>query len=271
MQKLPKFKKPPVAEVLCCVYFQELLALNAPHLGALWEKLGRDKFSRTQTAPPLPPVNVSLVALITMGLQSLQTEQFQLPRTIFTSGDGTSLIQVQRDRLVFNWKRGQEAEQYPSYDVVIENFKKIFADFLAFAKESEVGDVQITGLEVAYINHFDFGRELSGANDIETAFPLFAWRDKGKPVFNHLSAMTCNTQFELPDGDGQFHMAISTAQRRQDGKELVRLDFIARKLSPEIQSEDIWPWFNRSHERIVTTFADVTSARLQRELWERVQ
>jgi hypothetical protein len=48
-----------------------------------------------------------------------------LPRSWFRSADGHGLIQLQRDRFVYNWKRETpEDGPYPSYDVVVVEFER---------------------------------------------------------------------------------------------------------------------------------------------------
>lgn len=272
-KKLPKFKTPPVTEVLCCVYFQDLTELHAPHLGDLWRALG-DDYVRIQTVAPLPPINFSLASLsslLTQGIEGIQSDQFQLPRTWFINSDDTSLIQVQRDRFVFNWKQNHNQNPYPSYDVVIAAFRKILGIFMKFVDTAKIGKLTLNGIELAYVNHFLFERELTNLSSIESVLPFFSWHANSNPAFKTISAINWHTQFEMPDGDGHLHFTVQTTQRRRDGQALVRADFVTRKLAPEIPFNSIWNWFDKGHECIVTSFADVTGGDVQRDVWKRYQ
>jgi uncharacterized protein (TIGR04255 family) len=272
-RKLPKFRKPPVTEVLCCIYFQDLVNLHAPHLGALWQALGSE-YSRTQTAMPLPPVNFSLASLgafLAQSFQAAQADQFQLPRTWFINTDDTALVQVQRDRFVFNWKQNHKQNPYPSYDVVIADFRKLLEVFAHFVADAKVGPLSLIGTELTYINHFIYGRELKGPSSIEAVLPLFEWHVRSNSAFRQIAELNWNTQFELPNDDGRFYFTVQTAQRRQDGSPLVKSDLSVRKLAPQIAPESIWPWFDRAHEHIVTSFADITSPEVQEKVWEKYQ
>lgn len=268
--KLPKFKNPPVTEVVCCVYFQDFTELHAPHLGAFAMALG-EEYGRVQTLAPLPAVEFSLAALLNQGIQDIQSDRFQLPRTWFINSDDTSLIQVQRDRLVFNWKQNHNNNPYPSYDIVITDYRRILDIFLDFINKCKIGRVVITGLELAYINHFLYPRDLQDLSHIERVLPFFSWHTRSNPVFKTMSAINWTTQFEMPEAEGRLHLQIQTAQRRRDGENLLRADFVARKLQPEIPLESIWKWFDRAHECIVTSFADITGPEVQRDVWGRYQ
>lgn len=58
-------------------------------------------------------------------------------RTWFQSSDGTQLLQIQRNRIAYNWKRGPASEPYPSYDEVERRFRKLLPLWIDFI-ESEV-------------------------------------------------------------------------------------------------------------------------------------
>ena len=267
--KLPKFRRPPVTEVLCCIYFQDLVELHAPQLGQLQAALPPE-FKRTQTAPPLPPVTFSPAWILAQSLQAI-ADRYQLPRTLLIKEDDSAFIQVQRDRFVFNWRQSESKNEYPSYVVVIAEFKKMLDIFVKFTETARVGALSLTGMELAYVNHFSFGRELSDLSSIETVFPFFAWHKSGNPAFRLISGINWHTQFDLPDGEGQLHFTVQTAQSRAEGKPLLRSDLVARKLAPEIPLESIWAWFERAHIHIVTGFADVTGKEVQQNVWERLQ
>jgi hypothetical protein len=66
-------------------------------------------------------------------------------------------------------------------------------------------------------------------------------------------------------------MSVQTAQRLSDGQELVRFDLLARRLAPQITEDEVWSWFDRAHECIITTFVSSTDPDIQEKYWERYQ
>ena len=266
---LPKYRKPPVVEVVCCVYFQDLVGLHAPHLGTLWDAV-RSKYKRTQSVPAAPPIAAEGVGISPISL-SIQVEPEHLGRTWFMSTDDVSLIQVQRDRLVFNWRKRNDKISYPSYDVVIKEFKDIFRKFIKFVKSENIGTPSITGLELSYVNVLEFGREIGSIRELDTVFPFINYRSIRNDIFHSLENIHCFSQFDLGDDRGHLSMRLNTGQRRADGDPVLRLDFTARKIAVDIPTRALWPWFDLAHKAIVTGFSDLTSPDIQRNVWERTQ
>jgi hypothetical protein len=57
--------------------------------------------------------------------------------------DGRRLLQLQRDRFLYNWKRTADDPGYPSYDRIIVEFEKWFAEFTTFIREQGIGDLEV--------------------------------------------------------------------------------------------------------------------------------
>lgn len=265
-RKLPKFHKPPVTEVFCAVHFAELSGLHAPHLGDFWNALDRKQYPRVQTHPLLPPMQ-----LTTETPQIIFRQDGDPARAWFISSDDASLIQVQRDRVIFNWRQNHLQEPYPSYQVVKSNFRDVLNLFGKFLRSSKAGKLNIIGLELGYINHMQYGRELAEVSDIGTVFPDFSWKFEPSRFLKKISALNWITQLPLPEGKGNLNLQIQTVQRRTDGEPLLRADLVARHFAEGLNGKAMWDWFDLAHEWIVCGFADVTSPRVQNELWERYQ
>ncbi len=267
----PSFGNPPVSEVVCCIYFQELGALQVAHVGRLWDRL-RHRYTSTQTVSPLP----SVVADDSMPEATIQ---FQIgavdagffPRIWFVSEGGEFLVQVQRDRLIVNWRQLEDHQTaYPSFGSVRDRFAEAFNAFVSFLEAEGLGRLDLIGQELIYVNTFPWGREMDGAHDIEAVMPGLRWREaltgaSGK----QLVGLNWNAQIALPEGSGDLHISLATIHRRTDGKGATRLTFVARKFYPSLATESMWGWFDRAHETIVATFLDVTSANVQNGIWER--
>lgn len=267
---LPKYGKPPVSEVVCGVYFQSLDTLQVAHVGALWERLRQD-FPRTETLPPLPPtVMANGPSDFQIQFQFGPVEASPFPRVWFVSADDAILVQLQRDRVIINWRQRAADTPYPSYDVIVAKLRGVLGLLGDFLKEQALGTLDLVGLELAYVNALQFGRDLAGPGDIESVVPFLAWRPPaGSPRSLNLSGLSWNAQLDLPEGEGNLHVGLNTTQRRSDGQGVVRLDLLARKFSPALATHAIWKWFDLAHASIVTTFSDITSRDVQDRVWER--
>ena len=149
---LPDFEGPPVVEVAMGVQF-EPLPLTAAHLGLLWQKY-RDRLPLLEERPPLDQV-VERFGVRQRPPRSKITlfEQAPPTRLWLSSESGDELVQVQRDRFIFNWRKGEDDREYPRYEAVARNFRSTFATFSAFLKEQDAPVPKPTQCEVTYINH----------------------------------------------------------------------------------------------------------------------
>lgn len=116
---LPAFENPPVTEVAMAVQFDPQTSLTALDVSVLHdhfldlypiyeENVERERMSLDRSR------NVTIV----MGDQRPRVNAW------FQSSSNGSLVQIQRDRLVFNW-RSRDAEPYPRYE---ENIRPAFVD-----------------------------------------------------------------------------------------------------------------------------------------------
>jgi uncharacterized protein (TIGR04255 family) len=142
----------PVAEVVLGVQFSE----SAIDLDVLAEfsRGVREAFPRREQHEPLAPSREDLapgVAPVSIEFQVIQ--EFPFPRTWFVSEDGHRLIQIQADRLIFNWRKlDDDDEEYPHYD----GLRPIFEDNLRLLREcfDVLGRSQPSAnlTEVSYVN-----------------------------------------------------------------------------------------------------------------------
>ena len=82
-------------------------------------------------------------------------EKPPVPRVWFLNADKTSLIQIQPDRFIHNWRKVTGQEAYPRYETIRQQFSNEVADFIAFLEAEKLGGVVVTQCEVTYINHIE--------------------------------------------------------------------------------------------------------------------
>ncbi len=116
------------------VQFDPLSAWRAVHAGLYWS-LVKDRYPLNETQPPLPSQIERFddtfnpqVPLVTFSAVDIDLSRFW-----FLSEDGTNLIQIQRDRLVVNWRQQTGDEVYPRYEPVLRlNSLREWEDFQRF-------------------------------------------------------------------------------------------------------------------------------------------
>jgi uncharacterized protein (TIGR04255 family) len=146
---LPDYDDPPVNEVIIGVQFAKI-AITGAHIGLFWQEL-RDEYPTIEEHPPLES-----------RLESFQPPRFALPmfglvswpgsRHWLISEDQVDLVQIQQDRLVYNWRRGPGNAHYPHFEALQEKFWAITNKWRTYIQN--MGQVlDLTQWEVTYINH----------------------------------------------------------------------------------------------------------------------
>ena len=256
---LPTFDAPPLVEVVFGRQFDPL-PLTAAHTGLFWQRLGRDAYPQVQEQPPLPPMierfGEDQVSVVELG------DVFALPRLWFTSVTGDALVQVQRDRFLVNWRAS--TTPYPRYVTLRPQFEALWSTFEGFSRaEFDIAPV-VQQYELTYVNHIPWHpdwQDLGAA--LRFVFPDLGWRP-GTRFLPSPEGTDVRLAVRLPKDAGRLHLRLREGRRKTDGARLFMLEFTARGLLPSASE-----WFDLAHEWIVHGFADLTSAEMQEQAWQR--
>lgn len=259
----PSFRQPPVIEVVCGVTFKAIDALLVPHIGLLWEKF-RQEYPECKEVDPLIPVIESLQPAETPQSVSIPT----LPRVWFLKKDGTGIIQIQRDRFLYNWRKVRPTDEYPRFNVVVEEFVKHFETFRGFLNNNQLGAILPEQFEITYLNHIPAGQVWESLVDIGKVFPDFCWRPAPR-VMPSPEIINWRTTFPIPNKLGRLHVSIQSAKRKRDSVPIIVMDLTARGISRERTIDSMRIWMNEARELIVKGFVDLTSGALQQDTWSR--
>ncbi len=261
----PKFSNPPLKETFCSVSFQDISDMHAPQLGAFWEKI-REDYPITETHVPLPPISMHQDTQFTLQLQFMPP---QLPRTWFIHKNKSSIIQIQRDRLIFNWRQLPSLMKYPSFEILSAEFISIFNKFNAFCLSDLGNKVELNGLELGYVNTIPLNNCEMSTSTFSDIFPNIFNVGK-KSLLQKMGRINCNMQFNLPDNNGNLHISLNSMQQQEDGTQAIRLDLSSKWISPMIVETDLKDWFDKAHEFTVASFVDITSEENHKN-WGRTQ
>lgn len=255
----PNFEAPPINEVVCGVVFERLSSFTAPFVGLLWDEYRAD-FPKSQPAS----------LLISDETKTLTLEEFQFPRIWFVHKDERTLIQVQNDRLLFNWRKVEPGDAYPRFTYVIKEFREHFEHFNKFISKHDLGVLEVKTGELSYINHIPAGEDYDLLADIGRMLPDVSWQRREGRFLPTPKIVTWRALFELPNGKGTLTAKVDTGRRKTDNREILVLDLTAR--GPLIGSvEAMWEWFRVAHDWIVQGFADLTDPKVQTEIWKRIK
>jgi uncharacterized protein (TIGR04255 family) len=239
-------------------------AVQAAHIGAFWDRI-RTEFPKVEEALPLSPI------VEEQGQSVAESESWStLPparRAWLLNPDGSNIIQIQADRFLFNWKHTLGAKNYPSYQIVIEEFERHLRAFLAFMRD--VGGVHLTfrQFEMTYVNHInkEYGLDLQD----ETSILVDHVRKSGARFLPAPENFNFSVSYPLPEGIGRLHVIAQSMNSPQDDGRLIRLDMVARGMAADASDDARRKWFDTAHIWITHGFADVTSPTVQHEIWKR--
>ena len=231
------FDDPPLVEAALALEFAPIKGWGAQYYGLFWQAF-RDNFPRFQTQAPL--LNVGAVP-----------PQFGNPfgefiRCWLTDESGNRLIQLQYDRIIYNWRRISGAEEYPHYDSVRDEFSHIWDRFTHFLHSEQLDYPVVHRCEVTYVNNL----------------PSEKWQDliRLEPLAHLLEdarAQQISVTYALPGAPESFGISLQPVIRMSDAVQLQQFQLTC-STKPESSNKDlVFAALDRGHERIIRVFTNL--------------
>ncbi len=232
--------------------FNPLPGLNAAQMGRLWALKWCAAYPISEQQPVLAPETF------------LKTEPDKRPphpdgiRLWFLSDDRSSMIQVQQDRFIHNWRK-TEGALYPRYHDVSESFDAEFGDFVEFLDESELGSLSAVECEVTYVNHFR-EPELRNHSDLPKFVAPWtgAYTDDFLPTAEDAALFVRHKMSEDPAGLLEVSV-VPLFPRSGVQKPIYRLSLTARTQPADSSAESIRRSLDQGHDWVVNGFVSFTT------------
>ncbi len=265
---LPKYGRPPVAEVAMGVHFPALSGLGVARLGLLAERLRTQGYrDLEQHAPipfrPEPPEGKFAPAQVGFRISGRP----ETPRTWFLNESGNRVIQVQQDMFLHNWRKTAADDKYPDFEDVRDSFVKQWADFQAFLAEHSMKTVP-DQCQLTYVNQAAKGDGWERPADWARLFTTFRWQPKS-PFLPEPECVGWFFTWPLEGSRGRLYLELTPAATK-DNQPILRWEFTARGQPAEATDEGLVTWYELAHRWIVTAFADLNTEDAD-ALWERQQ
>ena len=265
---LPKYESPPLIEVVCGVIFKSIDGLLAPHLGQLWD-LFKPDYARCREVPRLDPEIEGFGTTREVKVQI--TPIPPLPRIWFVTAGDDRIVQIQRDRLHHNWKKGKPEDKYPHYKRISEMFQEALRKFKTFLADQQLGGIEPLQFEMTYVNQIPKGDGWGHISEIGKLFPDIAWRKREQRFLKEPEDFSWQTAFKLPDKAGRLRAAVSHVLRQEDNRPVFQLDLTARGIGTDKSALGMLSWFDVAHSWIVRAFEDLTDETIQNEVWKKIK
>jgi uncharacterized protein (TIGR04255 family) len=264
---LPEFSRPPVIETVLGVQFRPVANFSIPHFGLFWAKI-RDKYPGYEVQPPLGPV-IEEFGEGQWKNVGVNIELMQIPevRCWFKDSSGKQLIQLQRDRFLFNWRKVKDEDMYPRYDNIEPRFAETWNEFCSFLHEVGLEEPDVNQCEVTYVNHIDLGHGWKSYAELKNVIACWSGEISGS-FLPDPESVNIGARYVLPNGKGRLHVLMQPAIRRTDAKEILQLNLTARGKPESSTAQHVLEWLDLGHKWIVRGFTDFTTKSMH-EIWGR--
>ena len=266
LQRKLDFARPPVEEVVLSVLFNPLDRLLAPHLGEIWQEFKKDGFAHIVERPPL----LHAVETFPAPGQEAQLRIGDVPplaRIWFIHETETEIIQVQRDRFTFNWRKTESDPVYPRFTAICEKFEGFYTRFTQTVNNMQIGEVTPLQYELTYIDQLRHGDGWDTLDDIGKIYNLFIHSPQTKSFWSGMEAVNFHASFPVADLPGRLHLAISNGMRMPEQRQTLQTDFTVRGF-PENSEDTMITWFKSARDHIREKFASMFSDDIQTRIWE---
>ncbi|MCK5424536.1 MAG: TIGR04255 family protein [Emcibacter sp.] len=261
----PHFKKPPIIEVVCSVAFAPIEKFQSVHFGEFWSKI-KSEFPETQDVPPINRVPEIQENRVTFEFGT----SLPLPRVWFVGNDQHELIQLQKDRFLFNWRKLDDGE-YPRFEEVFDAFKQYWNEFISFIDENQLGSIHIKQLELSYINE-DYEQDSSKTTaDLASILKSPVMALKQHSFLPELNALNWKTAYLLPNNCGQLTVHVTNGIPKPQKPLILRMDFVVAGMPSKDMNEPLDNWFKLARDWVVNSFLELTCEDIQKTKWERIK
>jgi uncharacterized protein (TIGR04255 family) len=254
--ELPRYRNPPVVEVVLSVAFEPIQGLRIIQLGDLW----REHFSYLTEVEEKPPIEMPVERFDVTGGPTLSFKMMPdvpLPRLWFQNDIRTQLVQVQNNFLARNWRKSESSADYPRYPALRELFALDMGRLNEFLGKKRLGEFVPTQCEITYINHVS----RSKVDDL-----LAFVGDLGTSSFPDADAANITTQFLMREGGdplGRLHLQATTARSKATGEPLVVLTITARGRPMGGGTDGVLAFLDLGRKWARTAFDSVTRPEMQ--------
>jgi uncharacterized protein (TIGR04255 family) len=272
---LPEFERPPLNELVLSIQFGVLPFKNV-HAGILRQRF-LDSYPCVEEQLPIEPVLETFGPLQVKPPQ-LSFEVLEVPpiRYWFVSADGNELLQVQRDRLIHNWRYQKPEDRYPRYEPLRAKFEGEIAIAQTFFREHGLGEIVCNQCEVSYINLITFDDGADPNSRLSEIFTIVT-EDYSDDYLRKMKVERgqFNLSYKIPDESGKepvgrLHIGVQPVIRRPENRPAIQLTVTARGKPLDETVASALSWLDMGREVGVRGFTSVTTREMHR-LWGRIR
>jgi len=231
-----------------------------------WSKI-KDKYPTANVVPPLE-FKIEEFGKEAKIQQWFEFKLNQAPdvRYLYVAEDNSTLVQLQNNKFLRNWRRISPDKEYPSYRVTKPAFVAAWQQFCEFLDEQKLPKPQVLQCEVTYVNQIDASSGWNAFTDlIDGMADLPASESSG--FFPDPESGGLNVQYLMPENRGRLYASLQHLIKI-DTREVLQISLTARGKPLSSDLADVMQWFDLGHEWVVRGFDEITSSKMK-EVWKR--
>lgn len=247
---------PPLNEVALGQVFLPRADLLIPHLGSFWDRVKSD-YPKCAHAPPVGSA---------AGRDFEVLNELPLPRVWFLSLDGSCLVQLQRDRLISNWRSVPNGSPYSGFEQLKAEHQRIWAALQDHVLDLTETALTATGYALTYVNIINRGDGWTTPGDQSRLFPSLGWH-AGTGRLPAPELHTWSVAFPLPDAPGSATASVQAAKRVQTSEQVLRFEINVESGQLPTDGLSVADWADRAHSFARRLFEGLTDPMLHTQAW----
>lgn len=236
-------KKSPINELILGVQYKNP-TLSCNDIVKIYD-LFKNEYPEIQELPSLPSITEGC------DIPQLKVSNNFTSRKHFISNKKDHLIQIQTDRILFNWRKGSEDDTYPRFEKVYYFFSEILKKINTNIKNEHL----YNQYELSYINHI--------------LLQEFALKNyELNSILNILNAAhsyrNITFEYSIPYENigGALSVSLKSAFRKHDKEKLFVLEMTCRGFS----EANIKKWFLMAHKNLLNYFSSILTDKAK-QVW----
>ncbi|NNN20721.1 MAG: TIGR04255 family protein [Acidimicrobiales bacterium] len=264
---LPDFDNPPLDEVAITLVFSQMLDFSKEWVADFQKKVINE----------FPKIEVKNSVVIHM-IEDLSTQPnlpvtFNIPmgqnRYWLISEDDATLVQLQHDSFIFNWRRRDK--EYPHFEAILPKFWTSLEKYLELVEEKGYANLVLRQVQVEYINWIP--EDMLGKTDVLKAGKYLSLNNLGEITLP--DDETFLARYSVRNDSGvyarlylQSQSALRDEPMLKDGRSYGTQTILSFRVPCNRNVEENWLFSTLSEGRniIVKSFTELTSE-LGHKIW----
>lgn len=258
----PKFTNPPLIERAISAVIQPLTDFALGDFGLFWGTI-RNQFPSSEVMESVDPFieTYDRFQSTQIGAEFVSTNA--LPRAAFRNQATGELVQLQNNRIGFNWIKTSDDHKYPHSEATLDRFFTLLHSFDEYVRSNSLGKVQIVQCELTNVNVIPVSDVGESFADMSTVLKL-ASLESDCATIRLENQLIGSRHLILDDGGepiGRVHTLGQPTLRVPDNEEAYRLDISARGAPLQPTFEGAREFFDAAASAVNAVFlASITGA-----------